>query len=227
MAFLLYQAAQLTIHTCLQNRISQMCQCQAAEGRAVKQPSSGRLPGPQCLEAEVQQGGNTEGCTWEGSHLGSLPGIASLLAMCLCTCLWTFPFLLSSLIKTGITTLISKGLGIDEKHIAHCGDIRKLSSLPTWAVCVFEAHLDPERTEGSLCLTLTAAQLYQHHAPPTRAGDSPGDRQLLPPGAHLQAERAYGEESHGASSGERRQDLLLCLRSRFGPEWGRDYFQNS
>lgn len=77
--------------------------------------------------------------------------------------------------KAGITTLISKGLGIDEKHIAHCEDIRKVSRSPTWAVCVFEAHLAPERTEGSLCLTFTAAQLYQHDAPAARAGDSPGD----------------------------------------------------
>lgn len=93
-------------------------------------------------------------------------------------------------------------------------------------MCLFEADLAPERTEGSLCLAFTAAQFYQHHPPAARAGDSPGDRQLLPPGAHLQEERADGEEGHGASAGERRQDLLFCLRSRFEPEWGRDYLQN-
>lgn len=55
-------------------------------------------------------------------------------------------------------------------------------------MCLFEAYLVPGRTEGSLCLAFTAAQLYQHHPATTRAGDSTGDRQLLPPGAHLQEE---------------------------------------
>lgn len=84
---------------------------------------------------------------------------------------------------------------------------------PHWAVCLFEAHLAPERTKGSLCLAFTAAQLYQHHPPPARAGDGPGNRQLLPPGAHLQEERADGEEGHGAPAGERRQDRSASLPS--------------
>ena len=42
-------------------------------------------------------------------------------------------------------------------------------------VCLLEALLAPERTEGSLCLAFTAAQLYQHHPPAARAGHGPGD----------------------------------------------------
>ena len=69
-------------------------------------------------------------------------------------------------LSTLVLFIYKTGFRIDEKHIAPCRDIRKVSCLPhLGCVCLFEAHLAPERTEGSLCLTFTAAQLYQHHPP--------------------------------------------------------------
>ena len=73
----------------------------------------------------------------------------------------------------GLQPMGSQGVGHELKRLTLYFSLQPGPILG--CVCLLEALLAPERTEGSLCLAFTAALLYQHDPPAARAGDGPGD----------------------------------------------------
>jgi len=71
----------------------------------------------------------------------------------------------------------------------------------------------------TVSLFLSAASLHQQLSASTRPLDSSADWQLLPPGAHLQTQRANGSTGVCTAAEKSQPDILFCIWCREADTW--------